>query len=89
MTSTESLKKVLKDMKKFLKVPKKESADQKAEQELEVTAAQVRSAEAHAKHATTTGACYDQFHHLLVDKPQIHWDRIVLEVRTKDPPGRD
>ena len=85
-TSSKSLKKVLKDTKKFLKVPKEESAEQKAERELEVTAAKVRSSEAHAKHATAiVGACYDMFHQLLVDEPQVQWDRIVMEIYTKDP----
>ena len=82
---SKSLKKVLKELKKHSKVPKKESTEQKAEQELEVTAAQMGSAEAHAKHATANGACYDLFRQLLADEPQVNWDRIVMEVHNKDP----
>jgi hypothetical protein len=37
-STSESLKKVLGELKKFLKVPKNESAEQKATRELEVTA---------------------------------------------------
>ena len=55
-TSSESLKKVLKNVKKFKKVPKKESMETKAEQEFEVTTAKVRSAEVKAKYATAIGA---------------------------------
>ena len=85
VTSSKSLKKVLKNIKKFSTVPKNESMEQKAEQELEVTAAKVRSAEAKAKRTTTIGACYDLFCQLLVDEPQVQWDHIVIELRTKDP----
>jgi hypothetical protein len=82
---SKSLKKVLEDLRKTTKVPKKESPEQKAEQELELTAAKLRSAEAHAKHATAISVCYDLFCQLLADEPQVQWDRIVMEVHNKDP----
>ncbi len=83
VTCLESLKKVPKDLKKHSKVPKKESMEQKAEWELEGIAAKVRSAEAHAEHATAIGACYDLFHQLLAVKHQVQWDRIIMELQTK------
>ncbi len=59
--------------------------EQKAEQELEVTAVKVRSAEAKAKYTIAIGACYDLFCQLLADEPQVQGDHIVMEVNTKDP----
>jgi hypothetical protein len=79
------LKKVLEDVKKFSKIPKKESVELKAEQELEVTPSKVRSAEVKAECATKIGACYDLFAQLLADKPQVQWDHIIMEVHNKDP----
>ena len=82
---SKSLKKGLKDLRKATKVPKKESTKKNAEWELELAAVKLRSAEAHAKPATTIGACYDLFCQLLVDEPQAQWDRIIMEVHNKDP----
>ncbi len=47
-TTSESLKKALEDLKKFLKVPKKETPKQKVTWELEVAAAKVKATEANA-----------------------------------------
>ena len=82
--ASESLKKVLKDIRKFSKIPKEESMEQKAERELEVTVAKIRSAEAKIEYATAIGSCYDLFHQLLMDEPQVQWDCIVMEVINKD-----
>ncbi len=62
-TTSESLKKVLKKLKKFLKVPKRESAEQKVAGELEVTTAKVKATEAKAVHTIAIGSCYDLFRH--------------------------
>ena len=52
---SKSLKEALEDLKKSSKVPKKESVDEKAEHELELAAAKLRSSEAYAEHASTIG----------------------------------
>ena len=65
--------------------PKNESTNAKAEQELEVTAAKNRLREAKVKMGSAIGACYNLFHQLLADKPQVQWDHIVAEVYNKDP----
>ena len=70
-TTSESLKKVLEELRKFLKVPKKETAEQKATRELEVTAAKVKAMEANPVHTITISACYDLFRQLLADDPQV------------------
>ena len=84
-TASESLKKALEELKKFLKVPKKETPEQKVTGELEVTAAKVKATEANTVHAIAIGACYDLFHQLLADDPQVQWDRIVREVHNNNP----
>jgi hypothetical protein len=78
-------KKLLKDFKKFLKVPKRETAENKVEQELEVGATKVKLVEATAIHAIAIQACYDLFCQLLADDPREQWDRIVREVYELDP----
>jgi hypothetical protein len=83
--ATVDRKKLLKDMKKFLKVPKKESAENKVTRELEVAATTVKLAEATVIHTITIQACYDLFRQLLADDLQDQWDRIVREIRESDP----
>ena len=84
-TTSESLKKVLEELKKFLKVPKKNTAEQKATRELEATVAKVKATEANAVHAIAIGACYDLFRQLLADDHQVQWDRIAREAHCNDP----
>ena len=67
--ATVDRKKLLKDMKKFLKVPKKESAENKVTRELEVAATKVKLAEATVIYAIAIQACYDLFRQLLADDP--------------------
>ena len=62
--------KLLKDMKKFLKVSKKETPDNKVVRELENAATKLKLAEASTVHVTIFEACYDLFHQLLADDPQ-------------------
>ena len=83
--ATVERKKLLKDMKKFLKVSKKETPENKVVRELEVAATNLKLAEASAVHVTTIEACYDLFCQLLADDPQVQWDRIVREVHNNDP----
>jgi hypothetical protein len=83
--ATVERKKILKDMKKFLKVPKKETPENKVIREHEVAATKVKLTEASAVHATVTKACYDLFRQLLADDPQIQWDHIVREVHNNNP----
>jgi hypothetical protein len=78
-------KKLLEDMKKFVKVPKKETPENKVLRELEVVATKVKLAEASTVHATVIKACYDLFCQLLADDPQVQWDRIVREVHNNNP----
>ena len=75
--ATEERKKVFKEMKKFLKVPKRETLELKVVWELEVTATEVKLKEADAVHAIAIGTCYDLFCQLLTDDPQVQWDRII------------
>ena len=83
--ATVDRKKLLKDTKKFLKVPKKEAAENKVTRELEVAATKVKLAEATAIHAIAIQACYDLFRQLLADDPHDQWDRIAREVNKMDP----
>jgi hypothetical protein len=79
------LVKVREEVKKLSKIPKKESADEKAERELEVVATNLTFAEAKDEYNSAIGACYDLFLQLLADEPQIQWDHIVVEVHNNDP----
>jgi hypothetical protein len=67
--ATMDCKKLLEDMKKFLKVPKREAAENKVTRELEVAATEVKLEEATAIHGIDIQACYDLFHQLLADDP--------------------
>jgi hypothetical protein len=78
--TTKERKKLLEEIKKFLKVPKRETPENKVARELEVAAIKVKLKEASAVHATAIGACYDLFCQLLADDPQVQWDRTVREV---------
>ncbi len=44
----------------------------------------MKSDDAYTKHATAIGVHYDLFRQLLVDKPQVQWDRIIKDVQNKD-----
>jgi hypothetical protein len=83
--ATVDRKKLLEDLKKFLKVPKKEAAENKVTWELEVATTKVKLVEATAVHAIAIQACYDLFRQLLTDDPPDQWDRIVREVHETDP----
>ncbi len=65
--ATVERKKLLGDLKKFLKVPKREATENKVTRELEFAATKVKLKEATAIHAITIQACYDLFHQLLAD----------------------
>jgi hypothetical protein len=84
-TTSESLKKVLEELKKFLKVPKRETLEQKVTRELEAIPAKVKAMEANAVQPIAIGACYDLFCELLADDPHIQWDSIVREVHNNNP----
>jgi hypothetical protein len=68
--ATVDRKKLLKDLKKFLKVPKKETAENKMTRELEVSAINVKLVEVTVIHAITIQTCYDLFRQLLADDPR-------------------
>jgi hypothetical protein len=72
-------------LKKLAKVQTGEKDPAKAKRLTKVEAAKVRLI--NAKVAESTLACldYDLFCKLLRDKPKIQWDRIVTEMRTKNP----
>ncbi len=83
--ATEERKKLLKEMKKFIRVPKRETPELKLVPELEVTATKVKLTEASAEHVILIGACYDLFCQLLADDPQAPRDCIIREVHVNDP----
>ena len=85
LACSETLKGALEDLKKPSKVPKSESAEQKAECELELAACNEKSTEAYTKHAKAIGVCNDLFRQLLADEPQVQRDRIFHDVYNKDP----
>jgi hypothetical protein len=85
LACSKTLKGALEDLKKPSKVPKRESAEQKAEHKLELAACKLKSAEAYTKHANAIGVCCDLFRQLLADKPRVQWDYITREVHEKDP----
>ena len=71
LACAKTLKEALEDLKKPFKIPKKESKDEKAEHKLELAACKLKSAEAYAEHAKVIGVCYNIFHQLLEDEPQV------------------
>jgi hypothetical protein len=83
--ATMERKKLLEDLKKFIKVPKREAVENKVTRELEVAATKVKLKEATTIHMIAIQACYDLFRQLLVDDPHDQWDRIVREVHETDP----
>ena len=62
--ATVERKKLLKDLKKFLKVPKREAAENKLTRELDVAATKVKLKKATAIYAIAIQACYDLFRQL-------------------------
>jgi hypothetical protein len=78
--ATVDQKKLLKDFKKFLKVPTNEAAENKVKRELEVADTKMKLAEVTAIHTIAIQACYDLFRQLLADDHHDQWDRIVREV---------
>ncbi len=86
--ATVDQKKLLEDLKKFLKVPKKEAAENKVTRELEVANTKVKLAEATAIYAIAIQACYDLFCQLLTDDPRDQGDRIVREIHKNGPLDR-
>ncbi len=78
-------KKLLEDLKKFSKAPKRELMENKVIREVELADTKVKLVEATAIHVIAIQACYDLFHKLLADDPHDQWDRIVKEVHNLDP----
>ena len=72
-------------MKKFLKVLKRELAENKVTRELEVAAIKEKLVQATAIHAIAIQACYDLFCQLLANDPCDQWDRTIREVHDTDP----
>ncbi len=83
--ATVDCKKLLKDFKKFSKVPKKEVMVNKVMREVELATTKVKLVEATTIHAIAIQACYDLSCQLLADDPHDQWDRIVREVHETDP----
>ncbi len=82
--ATGTLKKLLEDFKKSSKAPKRELAENKVTQEVELADTKVKLVEATAIHAIDIQACYDLFRKLLADDPRDQWDHIVREVHKSD-----
>ena len=85
--ATVERKKLLEDLKKFSKVPKKEVKENKVAREVELAATKVKLVEATAIHTITIQACYDLFCQLLTDDPPDQWDRISSGRSMKRTPG--
>ena len=66
-TATMDGKKLLEDLKKLLKVFKRETAENKLERKLEVDATNVKLGKVTTIHAIAIQACYDLFCQLLAD----------------------
>jgi hypothetical protein len=67
--ATVDRKKLLKEFRKFSKVPKKEVAENKVKWEVELAPIKVKCVEANAIHKIPIHACYDLLHQLLADDP--------------------
>ncbi len=83
--ATVEQRKLLEEFEKFSKAPKKEVAENKVKQEVELAATKLKLVEANAIHVIAIQACYDLFRKLLADDPCDQWDRIVREVHKLDP----
>jgi hypothetical protein len=83
--ATKERKKLLEDLKKFSKAPKRELAENKVIREDELADTKLKLTEATAIHAIDIQACYDLFRKLLADDPRNQWDHIVKEVHELDP----
>ena len=86
----EAAKAVLKaslTLTKHSKVPKGESDPDKAVRLIGVKGAEIELIATKAKVAESTITClaYDLFRKLTKDDPEIQWDCIVTDVRTKNP----
>jgi hypothetical protein len=68
------------DALKRAAIPKRESEDQKAGRKLELAACQEKYDATYTKHADAIGVHYNLFRQLLLDEPQVQWDRIVEDV---------
>ena len=88
LACTETLKRALEDLMKPSKVPKRESADQAAERELELAACKLKSDAAHTKHAKAIGVHYDLFRQLLADEPKFN-GIAPLRMSITRTPGQD
>ncbi len=68
--ATVEQRKLLEELKKFSKAPKKEVAENKVKREVELAATKLKLVEANAIHAIAIQACYDLFRKLLADDPR-------------------
>ena len=68
--ATVEQRKLLKDFKKFSKVPKKKVMENKVAREVELAATKLKLLEVTAIHAIAIQACYDLFRKLVADNPQ-------------------
>ena len=82
---TKERKILLENVKRFSKVPKRESPEDKVIREEDLAVTKLELEEATAVYATAIQACYDLFCKLLADDPLTQWDRIVKEVHESDP----
>ena len=83
--ATQGFKKLQEDIKKLQKTPKRETPEEKATRENNLSIAKLELVEAAAAHATAIQAYYDLFRKLLAEDPLSQWDRIVKEVHETDP----
>ncbi len=83
--ATVGQKKLLEDLKKFSKSPKRELTENKVIRKDELADTKLKLAEAAAIHAIAIQACYGLFRKQLADDPRDQWDRIVKEVLKSDP----
>ncbi len=68
--ATVERRKLLKEFKMFSKALKKELAENKVTQEVELATTKLKLVEANTMHAIAIQACYDLFRKLLADDPR-------------------
>ena len=72
-------------LKKYLKVPKGENDPSKATRLTEVKAAEKELTAAKVVESIVACLTYDLIHKLTKDNPEIQWDRIVVDMHSKNP----
>ena len=84
-TATKAVLSTMLSLKTLLNVPKYKKQNAKALRLIEVKAAKDRLVVAEAVESTHTCLSFDFFRKLLVNDPEVQWDRIVTNMHTENP----